>query len=347
MLEDTAYRQAGEDVGEYVISINQVENRNYLITYEDNIFVISRRPITVQADSKQKVYGDDDVALTYTVIEGNLVFNDQLTGELVREEGLDKGVYAILQGSVTNDNNGNYDITYIASTYEITARPITLRANDASKIYGEADPELGYEITKGGTVFGETLVGELVRDEGENVGSYTIRRGTLINENNPNYIITFEENDFIIERRPLVITPNQASKTYGYGDPPLTYEITEGNLVFGDSLVGQLARTQGENVGLYLILHGTLNNAHNPNYDIILEEVYFEIEKRVVALIANSQSKIYGNPDPVFTYSVLGGEILEGDVLEGSLSREAGENVGVYAITAGDLNREIPIMNWW
>lgn len=342
VLEDTAYRQAGEDVGEYVISINQVENRNYLITYEDNIFVISRRPITVQADSKQKVYGDDDVALTYTVIEGNLVFNDQLTGELVREEGLDKGVYAILQGSVTNDNNGNYDITYIASTYEITARPITLRANDASKIYGEADPELGYEITKGGTVFGETLVGELVRDEGENVGSYTIRRGTLINENNPNYIITFEENDFIIERRPLVITPNQASKTYGYGDPPLTYEITEGNLVFGDSLVGQLARTQGENVGLYLILHGTLNNAHNPNYDIILEEVYFEIEKRVVALIANSQSKIYGNPDPVFTYSVLGGEILEGDVLEGSLSREAGENVGVYAITAGDLNERNP-----
>ncbi|TQF77419.1 MBG domain-containing protein, partial [Pseudomonas aeruginosa] len=56
--------------------------------------------------------------------------------------------------------------------------------------------------------------------------------------------------------------------------------------------------------------------------------------------IADAKTKVYGDADPSLTYQVSGlkngdtaGAVLNG----GSLSRVAGENVGVYGINQGDL----------
>ncbi len=56
-------------------------------------------------------------------------------------------------------------------------------------------------------------------------------------------------------------------------------------------------------------------------------------------MIADAKTKVYGDADPALTYQVSGlkngdtaGAVLNG----GSLSRVAGENVGVYGINQGD-----------
>lgn len=65
--------------------------------------------------------------------------------------------------------------------------------------------------------------------------------------------------------RDITVAAAPQSKVFGNSDPALTYTITSGSLVSGDSLSGVLARTPGEAVGVYTINQGTLGN---PNYNI-------------------------------------------------------------------------------
>ncbi|MGM8363812.1 MBG domain-containing protein, partial [Flavobacterium sp. ARAG 55.4] len=57
-----------------------------------------------------------------------------------------------------------------------------------------------------------------------------------------------------------------------------------------------------------------------------------------ITVTANpSQTKIYGENDPVLTYTVTP-DLLSGDSFTGTLTRDAGENIGNYAITQGTLS---------
>ncbi|WP_299050476.1 MBG domain-containing protein [uncultured Polaribacter sp.] len=64
---------------------------------------------------------------------------------------------------------------------------------------------------------------------------------------------------------PITVTAEPQTKEIGQTDPSLTYTITSGALQPGDTLTGSLTREEGESIGSYTILRGTLNN---PNYSI-------------------------------------------------------------------------------
>jgi hypothetical protein len=97
------------------VTLSGQDGRNYTVappaaTTAD----ITARPMTVKADNKTKVVGENDPPLTYQITEGNLVADDQLTGELTREVGEVVGDYLILQGSLTAGSN--YDLTFVEGT---------------------------------------------------------------------------------------------------------------------------------------------------------------------------------------------------------------------------------------
>jgi hypothetical protein len=60
----------------------------------------------------------------------------------------------------------------------------------------------------------------------------------------------------------------------------------------------------------------------------------FEIRKVAITVKADAKNKVYGATDPAFTYTITDGTLVGSDVLEGSLSRVAGENVGSYTINS-------------
>ena len=86
-------------------------------------FTISPKSITVTADNASKTYGEDDPTFTYTAT--GLEVNDTLTGTLSRETGENVGTYAITQGTLTNENNPNYDITFVDGTFTINGVDIS------------------------------------------------------------------------------------------------------------------------------------------------------------------------------------------------------------------------------
>jgi gliding motility-associated-like protein len=409
-------REPGESAGNYAIKQGTLAlNSNYVITYTGADLSIGTRAITVAATAKTKIYGEADPAFAYTVTAGTLAGNDALTGTLTRDAGEAAGSYAIKQGSLSAGNN--YALTYTPANLTIMQRAVNITAVAKSKTYGEVDPALTYGISSGSLVTGDTFTGSLIREAGEAAGTYAIRQGTVALNNN--YVLTYTGANFTIGQAlqnitfaglpaktygdadfaagatssntiiPVTyssdnaavativsgkihivgagttnITASQAgnanyvasqdvtreltvskadvtiaavakSKTYGEADPALTYSITSGSLKGSDVFTGALTRNAGENAGTYAIKQGTL--ALNNNYNLTYAGADLSIGKKAITIAAAAKAKTYGQADPALTYSITAGTLTGTDSFTGTLSRDAGENIGSYAIKQGTL----------
>jgi uncharacterized repeat protein (TIGR02543 family) len=347
-LTGSLSRTAGESIGEYEITIGSLTaSSNYSISFTGSVFSIVTRSITVTADALNKLYGTIDPGLTYTITSGSLIGFDQLTGSLVRQEGEDVGEYLIEQGDLTAGSN--YSLTYASAYLTINSRPLEITAQPKTKVYGNVDPELTYTITGGSIVEGQYISGLLSRLAGEGVGAYGIQVGTLTilqdeeiegemvsNDISANYSIAFVGADLTIMARPLTITADAKSKVYGNSDPSLTYQLTSGTMQFEDVITGSLSRVAGENVGAYAIQVGTVTAG--ANYNLLYVGSNLTITGKPITVTANALTKVYGEVDPLFTYEITVGELVDGDVFSGVLDREVGENVGTYAIDQGTLS---------
>jgi filamentous hemagglutinin family protein len=313
-------------------------------------FAYSLAPtLTITADDFERFYGDANPALFNYVVTG-LVGGDTLGGALsgtpgftAPGSGANAGLY--VDGIVPNagllNSLYNYQLAFAPGTLTITPRPITVTArSDLEKIYGDADPALLFDVTLGNLVGADALAGTLARDAGENVGGYTVTQGDVDSLNNPNYDITFENGLLTITPRPITVTArSDLEKIYGDADPALLFDVTLGNLVGGDALAGTLERDAGENVGGYTVTQGDVDSLNNPNYDITFENGLLTITPRPITVTARSDlEKIYGNADPALLFDVTLGNLVGADALAGTLARDAGENVGGYTVTQGDVD---------
>lgn len=324
---------AGSPVGYYdvVPTVTGATLSNYTVVPVNGILSITRRPITVTADARQKTYGDPDPVLTWQVTEGNLVGSDTFIGSITRDGGHHAGAYVVRQGSLSLDEN--YNLAFREATFTIQPRPVTVSVADAGKTYGDPDPELVYAVTEGSLLEGDGFAGSLARDEGEEVGAYAIRKGTLTLGSD--YSVNVNDATLQIDPRRITIAADANNKTYGDPDPVLTYTVTSGSLVPGDAFAGSLSRQGGEGVGTYAISLGSV--ALNSNYAVEFVGSSMTITSRPVTVAAEAKSKIYGDPDPELTYHIMGGSLVAGDAFTGSLERVSGEMVGQYAITGGNL----------
>ncbi len=138
-----------------------------------------------------------------------------------------------------------------------------------------------------------------------------------------------------------------ALSTKTYGDAPFTVSATgggSGNPVFFTSQDNTIATCTGTNGETITILKaGTVkiyaNQAGNASYNEAAQaEQTLTINAMPITVTANtSQSKVYGNTDPAFTYGVSPA-LVSGDAFSGSLSRATGEGVGSYSIIQGTLD---------
>jgi len=114
---------------------------------------ITPAPLTLTANPGQsKVYGQVDPALTYSLTTGALVGTDALSGNPTRLPGANVGTYAIGQGTVSAGNN--YAITFVADNLAITPAPLTITADNQTKVFAAALPMLTASYS--GLVNGDT-----------------------------------------------------------------------------------------------------------------------------------------------------------------------------------------------
>ncbi len=337
VMSGTLDRVGGEEVGAYDITVGSLAaGANYTIAFITNEFNIVPKTLEVTANAgQQKVYATSDPVFTYTVTGFEFGDNGSLvTGALGRVSGEDVGAYDMTIGSLTV--TGNYVLSFNTDHFNITPKELTVTADAGqTKSFGQADPVFTYTVT--GFEFSDDLTlmtGALSRDAGEAAGLYDITVGNLAAGDN--YTIDFVSNEFEITSMEIIVFADMGlAKIYGDTDPVFTYTYYPLSLD-ADDFTGALSRVAGESSGLYAITLGTLSAGGN--YTINLISQNFGISAKPITVTPDfSQSKVYGDTDPVYTYSVNPG-LIGTDVLNGTLSRAAGEDVGDYEMNVGSLN---------
>jgi hypothetical protein len=246
-------------------------------------------------------------------------------------------VNSLTMTSATNGAAIVYGYTLGSVIGTITPRSITATAGAQSRVYGDANPALGYVIGGGGLLNNDSLTGGLATSATATtgVGSYGITLGSLANSN---YTLAYTGANLTITARPITVTANALSQVYGDAIPTLTYVISGGNLVNGDGLLGGLATsaTTATGVGSYGITQGSLANS---NYALTYATANLTITARPITVTANAQSQVYGNATPALSYTIGGSGLVNNDSLSGSLatSATAASGVGSYGITQGSL----------
>jgi hypothetical protein len=156
-----------------------------------------------------------------------------------------------------------YQFTFNPGLLTITARPITVTANNLSRIYGNANPALTFTVGGQGLANGDQLSGALATTANATtgVGTVAITQGSLAASSN--YQLTFVGGLLTITQRLLTVTADDLSKLLGEPDPDLTFVVSGDGLVNGNQLTGVLVRDPGEAISTFAIRQGTLNAGSN------------------------------------------------------------------------------------
>ena len=202
----------------------------------------------------------------------NLVGSDTLTltgTGSVASPNVAAGTQALNFGSLAlgGASAANYTLAGASGTATITPRALTITADALSRVYGDANPALTFQL--GGLVPGDTLTGALATaaTPTSNVGPHLITQGSLAN---PNYAITFIGNDLTITPATLLLTADDARRPQGQTNP--SFSFSAAGLVAGDgrSVVSGVElmspATAQSPPGLYPI---TLIGGLAPNYILV------------------------------------------------------------------------------
>jgi hypothetical protein len=121
LLTGSIARLPGEDVGTYAFTLGTLSaGANYTINIAGMPgLTITPRSLTLAADDITTIFGQPFPDLTFTIVDGQLVFNDALTGEPLAEGATGApGTFTIGQGTLTA--GGNYAITFIPGTLTVS-----------------------------------------------------------------------------------------------------------------------------------------------------------------------------------------------------------------------------------
>lgn len=230
------------------------------------------------------------------------------------------------------------------TTGNITQKNIVITINSAVKTYGQEDPAFQYQVD--GLIEGDELNASILRQPGEDVGNYEI----IAEISNANYVASIVPATLTIEKKQVNLSSLHFEKYYNK---------TKSEIFVSDLLGAQFSDVVGakltvdflnENVQVkqpITIKQIEITGSKAHNYYIVLENLNLtgSILPKQLLVEISSQTKVYGQPDGSFSYSIQG--VLEGDVLNETVTRAVGENVGSYDmhLNIENSNYEVNIQN--
>lgn len=356
----TFVRASGEDAGEYQIASVITENGNYTVTVTAAAtFTVTPKAATVTADNKSAIYDGNDFSetysgLTYTV--DGFINNDAPVGALaIASPAVNAGEYTIY--AETAFENDNYEITFVPGTFTIERRQITVTSSPMSGVEFLFDPELEYfyaadsfTYTVENIVDGEVLNGSLGDLRMQAGYGIPIPQGTLTDENNPNYTITYIAGTIDVDKITLLITPAAASSFYGEADTVIKYSVVredgkalpENFRLNGALSYAKISRTAFADVGNYVVTLGNLSE-ENPDYIIEFaegaENVCYTVVQRPVTLTIDDAETVYGEALKELTMVIGGMGLATGETdFAVTLQKSDPDNVhvGKYVINLAD-----------
>ncbi|HET9183279.1 MAG TPA: MBG domain-containing protein, partial [Candidatus Angelobacter sp.] len=332
-------------VGTYPITATLSDNgtgalTNYIVTINNGTLTITPAPLVVTANNAGRLYGDPNPPFSGTI--SGIKNNDPITATYTSPatETSPVGSYPIIP--TLSDNGTGTLVNYIVTTNNgvllITPAPLTVTAADATRPYGQPNP-----------VFTGTIVGIKNNDPitatystpatiTSPVGTYPII--PTVSDNGTgllsNYSVTPVNGTLTITQAVLTVNVNSASMIYGDPLPVFTGTVT--GIVNGDNITATFSTTatSASPVGTYPITATLSDNGTGAlaNYSIVINPGVLTINPAPLTVNVDSVSRLYGDPNPVFTGSIFG--IKNADPITAIFSTTADPTspVGTYPINA-------------
>jgi hypothetical protein len=314
------YTLGGADAAKYVKPVD------YTVTTGE----ITAKSLTVTATAGQsKIYGAADPIFAYTFAPA-LVGSDVMSGALSRATGENVGTYAITQGTLTAGTN--YTITFVSSTFSVTAKSITVTATGPTKVYGTAltAGTSATNFTAGATGVGSEVVTSVtLTPDAAGLSATTAAGAAYVVTPSlatgtggflaSNYLVTYTAYNGTVSKKPLTIAAPTLTLSKPY-DGNTTAVVTAGALsgvVGGDTVtVSAVATydTAAVGVGKTITVVYSLGGAQAGNY---IKPVNFTVTTGVItakqltiAAPTLTLSKPYdGNTTAVVTAGALSGVV--------------------------------------
>ncbi len=328
------------NVGSYAIEAFGATADNYSISYSSGTLTVMPAPLAVSIDPATRRYGDPDPVFTHTVTglkngdSESLVTVNDLASLASATAGI--GDYGIVGFPFVSSSN--YSVaTQVSGTLTIAPRPLTIRADNTSRIYGDANPMFtasyeGLASFDTPALFGDIgLTTQATPTSG--VGAWGITFGTVANQN---YTITREFGTLTITPAPLTFDALlDVSRLYGRANPSLLFPAVGG--LKNDDTVTNLGLQFSEvpaataDVGRYT--YSVTSN--NPNYSFVAPTAEFRIDPAPLTVAIGSSGRIYGDANPASYDLIVTGLAFDhaaDSVIGVANPTEARTDVGIYAV---------------
>lgn len=244
---------------------------------------------------------------TYTGMAPKLEWQNNLKGYTATLEDasvLDKSVGSHSANVKVRYSNG-VDITVeIPYEYTITPAPLSLTVNNATREYGNPNPEFSSVIT--GFVDGEnadnqnmTVNYTCAADRQSNAGNYRI----LASVNAPNYEVTYHYGTLVVTKAPLTLKVKNTSRLYGDENPQFELIYTglrnnETSPTWTQAIKVATTATKKSHCGVYPI---TISGGVSQNYTVSeYTNGELTVSKRPLTVRALDYERSYGEANPTF-----------------------------------------------
>ena len=287
-MSSSGYKSAEKptDVGMYQVMASYKGDSKYAcVDAKYTRLFIKQKAVTVKPNAPQNpiYYRDQMPEFTYTVTDenGSPLSEEEIaslgTISVVKTpEDVTPGHYTI-KAQVENPNK-NYNITCGETTFDILARPITIKTMDMAIEYGDDVPDVDYyiydmngELADAAIVSGADFPSLSFSIEGQEEGKHLAANATYVINvsglDNANFDVKYVGGSLTVNPRKINISIDSKKKVEGDADPELTYTVSRATgeavaqavedtaaasaVVEGDELGVTLTREVGETVGLY------------------------------------------------------------------------------------------------
>ncbi len=333
-----------EDADTYqgVLTATYQPNKNYDVTVVPGDFTINPAPASALGLTAVGGKWTYDAAAhagsaTVTVTKGTSV-----------EYSVDGKKWAAEPPSITDAGslafqaratNRNYQTATTDATLVVDPAKVTVTANAASKQFATADPALSASVK--GNLNGDPIAYEVTRPgtgTDEAVGTYKDAIVASGKAAQGNYAVTFAPADFTITENTsaLTLTASDGGGAYtgsAYGltdvsaslaDAKVEYRVGSGTWSTTAPTVTDVADSLVGTVSARATLEG-----YAPAQ---VDGLSIVVNPRSVTVTADGASKVHGDGDPKLSATVEG--TIGSDTVSYDLSRDPGDDVGKYAITA-------------
>ena len=305
-------------------------------------------------------HGDERIA------EADIIYMSS-SGYKSAEKPTDAGMYQVMASYKGDSKYACVDAKYTRLFIKQKVVTVTPNASQNPIYYRDQLPEFTYTVTdENGNVLSEEEIASLgtvsVVKTPEDVtpGHYTIK--AQVENANKNYDITCEDTTFYILARPIKIKTMNMAIEYGDDVPDVDYYIYDRNDELADPAIVSGAdfpsldfSIEGQDEGKHLAASTTpyainVSGLDNANFEVTYEGGSLTVNPRKINISIDSKKKVEGDADPELTYTVsratgeavtqavedtaAASAVVEGDELGVTLTREAGETVGLYDIYA-------------